>query len=1219
MRHQRISFLVMLTLVAVLVLLPGSGGVGAQNLPLSSIVDEVTPILADGQFVYGPNVGNFDVEEFLRSLDSPLLPCAAVLADKASYYSVNPRVLLTVLEVQDSLVTGRQENAELARVAEYEDIAKCDERLEVLTKDMVQHFYARLYGSTPSAKTRLALSLSTGEETYLAMNTNAGSLSILATLAPLSSETQWQSLTLTEDRNSFVQTWLRLFPDSDPLDNSNQILAPTAPPADLLKLPFACGDTWYFSGGPHDYDGNCDGGDPWSAVDFAPGGVGCAIPTDRWITSPASGTVSRVDCGGCQVYVDHRDGWGTRFYHVANVQVGGGQPVSQDQHIGNPSCKPASGGSCGGCSGYATGTHVHHDLMYNGAFYSIDGALLEGWGVHSAGCYGGYLQKDSQQVWAGARVASTACSTSPPTISFNAGNPTERQWYNVGQTLSWIISASGSDVRGYKYAWDQSPPGGNEYSGASGSVNLSSAGQGQHTLYVQAWNNAGVPSSVTSTGWFGYDTRAPSNPIAVSSGCDAQNNIWQNTCNDPSFTWSGASDGNGSGIKDYHYYWGDSSIGVPDTYTSSNSFDPHVIAGLVAVRYLRIATRDNLDQESSPSTLFVLRYDTTAPTATLQINKGATTANQVDVTLNLTAADTGSGVAEVCVSNSSSFCSNWQPYAEMIPWSLPALNRRDHTVYVRARDRAGNESALASDTIYLDLYPLMPHSDNYRVCADVINAGGLAGITSASYSLVSSIGQPWATGESDNASANFAGRSGFLADIAGCLPISFTTTSFYTVTQWVMASGGNVRGSASFRLGDTTGQPAASGANVFSSTSFVLSSGFWAGITGTVPSTSTVPPTFVPATPTPTPTPGPTPTPQPGSFGVSINDGAQYTNDPQVVVRVWAPNVTQVRLSNDSDYADQDWRSYQVTTTWVISTSGEYGERRVYAWFKDADGTEYGSYSDDITYDPVAPEGRVTILGSEFVTVTLWLETYDDNSGVDGMRIGENANLTSAAWEPYTNFVTHVLQNPVVYAQFRDRAGNESLIYGSDGSVHWQDSATSRSARLPIEGPGQYDFGQTCARLYLDGAGTLNTVTITLISTYPTAQAIDRSLPRTYEIEGDGTGFAATLSVCYEDSEVAASGVVTESDLQLYRHAGGGYWQPYSSTVDVAANLVTATQVTTFSTWAIGTETHTPTVITLRRLDTRDDRLPWIGALMSAAIACAGGWRARRRRLARRR
>jgi hypothetical protein len=85
-------------------------------------------------------------------------------------------------------------------------------------------------------------------------------------------------------------------------------------------------------------------------------------------------------------------------------------------------------------------------------------------------------------------------------------------------------------------------------------------------------------------------------------------------------------------------------------------------------------------------------------------------------------------------------------------------------------------------------------------------------------------------------------------------------------------------------------------------------------------------------------------------------------------------------------------------------------------------------------YDPVAPEGQVSILGGETSTVTLWIEAWDDNSGVAEMRVGESPALEESSWQTYTNVLDWVLTGDVVYAQFRDNAGNRSIIYASDGS-----------------------------------------------------------------------------------------------------------------------------------------------------------------------------------------
>jgi len=1015
-----------LNAIALLILLALVAGQSPGAVILAQGIDAPPPILADGQFVYGPNVGRFQMANFLQARGSPLASYASMLDDKASYYSINPRVLLTILEMRSNSVT--RGDADLGEAIGYPAITSLDEEVEELLERLAGVFYARLYGDLATIG-MLTITLRTGEVVAVPGSAKAGTLAVLTSLAPLSSLEQWNAILLPDSSAGFVATYRRLFPESDPLDDSNDITPDMAPPADLLKMPFECNDTWYFSGGPHEYDG-CDGAHVRSAVDFAPGVANCAIPTNRWITAPAAGTVGTVNCGGCQVYINYTGGWGVRFYHVANPQVSQGQLVAQDQRIGNPSCKPAQGGSCGGCSGTAYGTHAHIDLLYNGSFVAIEGAAFEGWVVHGTTCYNGYLERGGEQRWKGSSINSACSDSVAPTISFSPSNPPTNQWYNTAQTIAWTVSdTGGSGVRGFKYAWDQNPPGGSEQPGASGSAGLSAAGQGQHTLYVQAWDNAGNASAVAAAGWFGYDTLPPSNPTSVSPGCAAANNAWQNSCNDPSFTWSGASDGSGSGVKDYHYYWGDSPSGALTTYTANTAYDPPAVPSPVAVYYLRMATRDNLNQEGTPAALFVLRYDASPPTAAVLVNNGALTTTQVDVTLHLAASDTGSGVGQVRASNNNVEWSPWQPYAAELPWTLPALNRRELPVYVQVRDRAGNESDVVSDTIFLDFYPPPPHGANYRICGDVWDAAG-GRLTSANYLVHFALGQP-AQGSPE--SAGYTHDGGFLA-MDGCLPITIPPTLNFTVTQWVIAAGGNLRASGSYRVGDTAGEPAASAADAFSSTNYVLSSGFWASGGGMVPPpppTGTVTPTPRPPTPTPATTPTPTPTPPPGNFGIQINGSDLYTNDRVVTVTARAPNVTHMRLSNDSVFQDNGWFSYRLTSTWVLSATGE-PLRTVYAWFRDAESTVYGPYLDDITYDPDPPVGGVQVLGGGEITVTLWLYAYDDLSGVDVMRVSDTVTLTLVPWQPYAQILPWVLHEPVVYAQYRDRAGNESVVYSSE-------------------------------------------------------------------------------------------------------------------------------------------------------------------------------------------
>jgi hypothetical protein len=840
------------------------------------------------------------------------------------------------------------------------------------------------------------------------------------------------------------------------------------------KLPWdASQNAWWRVG--------LDGWHQGYSLDFQPSFHRDANRT-AWVLSASTGTVSDIQiCGKtANVEINHADG-AIQYVHLDknSLRVQKGDEVSTGTWIGNLYCSgnPCSGFNDGAC-GWGTARHIH--ISFPSSDLIVDGRITQ---EYANMAFGASVNSSNQRI----------TDSIPPS---KASNVRPNGWvgpYTTDTTpgFAWDAATDGeSGMAGYYVAVDDWTPegtyGNDWWVGNVTSYQVPTVlSDGEHIFAVTSKDNAGNtnPTNTNQQGdapyyTFYVDTTAPTAPqIAVSgAGCSAiQNNGWQNTCREPTFSWT-ASD-SVAGIKDYRYYWGESPSGTPDTLTTETTFSPGVIAPVdsVVTMTLNVTARDMLDHESARGS-FTLRYDALPPTVTLLINNGSDTASQVNVTLNLSAGDVGSGVSEVCISGSPT-CDNWQAYADSLPWTLPALNMREQTLYAQVRDRAGNTSAVVSDTITLDLYPVMPHSANYRICDDVVNAAGSAGITSTSFSLVSSVGQPWTTGASANDSASYLEHSGFLAATTGCRPISYTVTSNFTVTQWVIAAGGSLRGSTNYRLGDTAGQPAASGTTALTSTSYTLSSGFWAQITGTVPSTSTIVPTPPPPTPTPTPTPGPTPTPQPGGFGVSINDGALYTNDANVTVETWAPNVTHVRLSDDGGYTDTNWQSYQTTHSWALPVYGNYVmPRTVYVWFKDAQGTVYGAYQDDIIYDPVAPQGSVTVLDSSPTTMTLQLEAYD-YSGIAHMRIAES-RITEAPWQPYatTKTVTRSGESAITYVQFQDNAGNDSPIYGSDGSQY---DLAQRPVALNLYGPMDNFIDTAC---YI--AASVEPYTTTLPLTY---------------------------------------------------------------------------------------------------------------------------------------
>ncbi|MGQ9779217.1 MAG: Ig-like domain-containing protein [Bacillota bacterium] len=112
---------------------------------------------------------------------------------------------------------------------------------------------------------------------------------------------------------------------------------------------------------------------------------------------------------------------------------------------------------------------------------------------------------------------------------------------------------------------------------------------------------------------------------------------------------------------------------------------------------------DHAGNESVTSTTLIL--DTTPPEETgLMILDGAACTNTTAVTLNLAAADHGSGIAAMRFSNDGVTYTEWEDFLTVKAWDLAAGPDGARTVYVQFRDGAGNVTT-ASDGIVLDTKP----------------------------------------------------------------------------------------------------------------------------------------------------------------------------------------------------------------------------------------------------------------------------------------------------------------------------------------------------------------------------------------------------------------------------------------------------------------------------------------------------------------------------------
>lgn len=325
-------------------------------------------LVSDGQFVWGPNVGSFDIGAYLGARKSPLAPYSADLELWASYSSVNPKVLLAVLEIQDRWVSGLPSGTSAEAVRQ---------RIEDTAMELATTYYEHLH--TSGSRRPLFASLPAVGPTILfadgssAVLNAAASSGTVAVASVLAGEMPPAGLSILSARGpeAFPAVFGAMFPGTDLLSEANQINPLAAPPETLLQFPFPLGATWAASG-PHSWNGG-NYPPPFSSIDFFTGGGTCAAPPNLFSVASAFGSVQRPFGYSCWLEIDHGGGWVTSYYHLRNLYSGA--PVGRNSKLGTIACELCAGG-------FSTGPHVHFSLKYNGAYVSLEGVKLSGWTVH---------------------------------------------------------------------------------------------------------------------------------------------------------------------------------------------------------------------------------------------------------------------------------------------------------------------------------------------------------------------------------------------------------------------------------------------------------------------------------------------------------------------------------------------------------------------------------------------------------------------------------------------------------------------------------------------------------------------------------------------------------------------------------------------------------------------------------------------------------------------
>lgn len=367
-------------------------------------------ILPDSELVYSPSATDFDIQAYVSQTAGKLrgykewmkstgtLDGAQVVARVAIENSINPRLLLALLEYQSHWVSGQPASAE----QELYPLGYVDLGHQGLFRQLVWAVNQLSIGYYSWREGRLS-ELTFANDRYkvrLAPDLNAGSVALQYFFAQIYDSRQW--VAAVDTVNGFPAFYQQMF--GDPWERARNV-EPLYPPGleqPELSLPFERNRLWSFTGGPHgawEHDGS------YAALDFAPASAeaGC-VESQAWVTASASGLVVRSERGLVVLDLDgdgrEQTGWVIIYLHVSSESsVPVGTWVDKGDRLGHPSCE----------GGIATGTHVHIARKFNGEWIAADGPIpfvLSGWVAHAGSeAYQGYLTRGEEVVTANVNAA----------------------------------------------------------------------------------------------------------------------------------------------------------------------------------------------------------------------------------------------------------------------------------------------------------------------------------------------------------------------------------------------------------------------------------------------------------------------------------------------------------------------------------------------------------------------------------------------------------------------------------------------------------------------------------------------------------------------------------------------------------------------------------------------------------------------------------------------
>ena len=350
-----------------------------QKLYLPAFTGSTTPVeilIPDSEVVFSRTAVGFDFIKFVDGYNGKLKTFTDIrtygptrginiILQSALEYSINPRILLSLLELNGKWITDTPETRDKAIYA-YGNLNANKGGLYRQTGWAASQLNAGYYGWR--AGTLTELTFPDGSKLRLAPNLNAGTVAVMYYLAQIHNPSEWQDYL-----NRLLEIHTSLFGDFWSRAKSVEPLFPAGLKQPELLLPFPSNQTWNLTCGPHPSWGKA-GQPPLGALDFAPpldrAGCGSSI---HWATAMASGLVIERSILTAGLVIEDLDqdnneqtGWVLYYMHISGTDRVKPQTLLQTgDRIGHPSCE---GGS-------SSGIHEHVARKYNGEWVLAEGSL----------------------------------------------------------------------------------------------------------------------------------------------------------------------------------------------------------------------------------------------------------------------------------------------------------------------------------------------------------------------------------------------------------------------------------------------------------------------------------------------------------------------------------------------------------------------------------------------------------------------------------------------------------------------------------------------------------------------------------------------------------------------------------------------------------------------------------------------------------------------------